>query len=697
MYCHHCMSRLPDGASFCEHCHHSPTVQAAPHRLAAGTILGGRYLIGDAIGEGGFGITYIGLDVNLEIKVAIKEFYPHGYANRNNGVTNDVTLITTRELSYFDNAKGRFLAEAKSIAKFSDEPSIVDVRDYFTENNTAYIVMEYIDGITLAAHIKRNGVFGADALFQHMTPLMKALDRMHRQSVIHRDISPDNIMIDTDGSFRLMDFGSARYFAGENKRTMSVILKPGYAPFEQYSTEGDQGPWTDVYGLSATMYKCVTGVTPPDAMSRCQQDKLQLPSSMGIAITPSQENTIMLGMRVYPDERLQSIGEMFSVLSGNTDRYDAYIGVESSTMLADDVRDDVSTRRSYRDGFSRELISQNEPPRRKNTIGVIVAVILIVTLLIIGGVIAFFMTRNNNKDSDTPTDQTVTESNRVTVPDVSGKKFSDAKSELENLGLTVETSYEPSDTVAKDYVIRQSVDAERTLNVGETVMLYVSKGIEEMDSPTEASKTSSAVKDQSIDVDGETEKIRSHYYTTQDDPGDQYEIGGVTYYYKNGSVTKAICPSGYDNWDYTRWYFYSDGKLYFAFVFDGSEEHRLYFVNDTLIRYIDDNGNIMDFGSINCPFESRVKTEAYSLPGLKGPAVSTGNTVPYLVKVFPVTKVYAQASSDADVVMTLDEENVYTIVEEQVADGSRWGRLKSGAGWLNLNSVFANGGYVLND
>lgn len=686
------MSKLPDDAAFCEHCHQAPIVHSAPHRLSAGTILHGKYLIGDVIGEGGFGITYIGIDITLELKVAVKEFYPHGYANRNSSVTNDVTLVNTKELAYFDNAKERFLAEAKSIAKFSDESAIVDVRDYFTENNTAYIVMEYIDGITLAEHIKKNGVFGADDLFYRMTPLMQALERMHRQSVIHRDISPDNIMIDSDGAFKLMDFGSARYFAGENKRTMSVILKPGYAPFEQYSTEGNQGPWTDVYGLSATIYKCITGVTPPDALSRCQQDKLQPPSSLGVAITSAQENAIMRGLRVYPNDRLQSVGEMFSLLSGNAAKAAPFVAAGMNTMLADDRFDEMSTRRSYRDGYSRMSMSQNMLPK-KNHVGVIVAVIIIITLLIIGSVVTFLIMRNNTKSAEPSTDQSVTESDKVTVPDVSGKKLSDAQAELEALGLSVETTFETSDTIAKDYVIRQSVEAERSLSIGDTVMLYVSKGVEETDAPAEVKKPDSAP-EKSVDVDGEVEKIRTQYYATQSNPGDEYEIDGVTYYYRNGNVTKAVCPSGFNEWNYTRWYFYSDGELYFAFVFSGSEEHRLYFADGTLIRYIDSNGTTMNYGSISCPFESQVKNEAYSLSGLNGPPKSNSYSVPYLVRIFPVTKVYDAPSNDAGVAMTLDEENVYTIVEERVADGNRWGRLKSGAGWLNLDAVFRNGGYM---
>ena len=201
----------------------------------------------------------------------------------------------------------------------------------------------------------------------------------------------------------------------------------------------------------------------------------------------------------------------------------------------------------------------------------------------------------------------------VTVTDVSGKKLSDAVRDLEELGLTVEKEYEESETVSKDYVIRQSIAAGRTLNKGDTVMLVVSSG-----KPQQAQQQSSedAVKTnpkKSFDVDSEVAQIRIDYYETQENPGTEKTVNGITYYSQNGDTTKIVCKNGTSGWGYSREYFYKNGKLYFAFIFDGTIEHRLYFADDTLIRYIDNKSVTYDYGNIQCPFESKALSEAYQL------------------------------------------------------------------------------------
>ena len=224
MYCYNCMNELKEGTDYCYHCAKKSTPDNIPHHLAPGTILENKYLVGNALGEGGFGITYIGYDLNLDLKIAIKEFYPSGYANRNNTVSNKVTLNYQNNGEYFKKGRDSFLREAKSIAKFSKESGIVDVRDFFTENDTAYIIMEFIDGVTLSKHTSEKGLFDACEIFRLMIPIMKSLEKMHREGIIHRDISPDNIMYTEDGTLKLMDFGSARYFSGAEQKTMSVVL-----------------------------------------------------------------------------------------------------------------------------------------------------------------------------------------------------------------------------------------------------------------------------------------------------------------------------------------------------------------------------------------------------------------------------------------------------------------------------------------
>ncbi len=602
MYCYHCMSRVANNASFCTACGKPLAVKASPGLLKPGTVLNHRYMIGEAIGKGGFGITYIGLDMNLDMKVAVKEFFPDGYAKRNSDVSNHVEL-NYGENEVFTNARQSFLDEARKIAMFSREDAVVDVREFFAANNTAYIVMEYIEGITLSRYLKENGVFNVNDILSRMMPLMQALKAMHGEDVIHRDISPDNIMMTEKGDLKLMDFGSARYFYRGIQRTSSVVLKPGYAPIEQYSVNGSQGPWTDVYGLCATIYKCITGVTPPNAPERSRQDTLRAPSTLGVRISPDTERALLQGMRIEPMRRLQNMDALISAFQNS-------VGFAVQSRV-NPVREEPLHR-------SQPPVPQ--PEKKSSAVPIVIAVIAV--LLIVGGVVTFFILRNQNKNrgdvsptaaatvspTEASTEAPTEESKTVTMPDVAGKKLSDAQSQLEALGLKVEVTRENSDSVAKDYVIRQAMDAGRELQKGDTVMLYVSDGAAK---PTEAPQSKPDTP--TYDVAGEVENIRTLYYATQADPGKEDTRGDVSYYVKSGAVTKIVCQNGYNSWGYSREYFYDKGKLYFAFIYDGTEEHRLYFKDGMLIRYIDDHGNVTDFGGISCPFESKAKNEAAGL------------------------------------------------------------------------------------
>ncbi|MBQ3953274.1 MAG: serine/threonine protein kinase [Ruminococcus sp.] len=317
MHCFHCMHELPAGGTgFCPRCGKPAQEPNAPHQLAAGTILNNRYLVGNVIGEGGFGITYIGFDRSLDVPVAIKEYYPSSCANRLSNYSNDITITYGDGYDYFVNGQERFLKEAKSIAKFTDDNGIVDVRDYFTANNTAYIVMEYLEGIDLRRYIKQYGVFRPDAIFRLMLPIMRALGKIHGAGIIHRDISPDNIMYLHDGTLKLTDFGAARQFSDYELKTMSVVLKPGYAPYEQYSRKGNQGPWTDVYSLCATIYTCITGKTPPDSLDRSRGEALAPPSALGVNISPALETILMRGMSLSVEGRIRTAEELKRLTEG---------------------------------------------------------------------------------------------------------------------------------------------------------------------------------------------------------------------------------------------------------------------------------------------------------------------------------------------------------------------------------------------
>ena len=314
-YCYNCMEPLM-GEGNCPKCGSDGNISVPAHHLLPGTILNGKFCVGRALGEGGFGITYIGRDVKLDMKVAIKEYYPNGYVSRSNTISSQVNdSVTEGRKDFFEKGRERFLREAQILAKFSGEAGVVDVRDFFEENNTAYIIMEYLDGVDLKNYLKQNGVMRAERVVELLTPVMLSLKKVHARGLIHRDISPDNIMIVGD-KVKLLDFGAARTVSAEANKSLSVMLKPGYAPEEQYRSKGKQGPWTDIYALCATMYKCITGITPDDATQRVFSDEVKAPSALGVAISPEIERAIMRGMSVNQNDRYQTIDDLIRGLQG---------------------------------------------------------------------------------------------------------------------------------------------------------------------------------------------------------------------------------------------------------------------------------------------------------------------------------------------------------------------------------------------
>lgn len=300
---------------------------ASPHHLPLKTILAGKYLIGRVLGEGGFGITYLGWDLNLGVKIAVKEYYPMGFVTREHNATSSVLPYFGDKAAFFAAGRDRFVDEAKSLAKFYGLPGIVAVKDFFLENNTAYIVMEFVEGKTLKQMLAdAGGRLPAATVFEMMKPLMRSLSEVHGAGVIHRDISPDNIMVTKEGNVKLLDFGAARDYADSGNRSLSVMLKPGYAPEEQYRTRGVQGPWSDVYALCATIYRAITGVNPPESVERLRADELEAPSALGAAIDPACEKALLKGMAVLQTDRYQSVIELYEALY--SEQYAAGIPIE---------------------------------------------------------------------------------------------------------------------------------------------------------------------------------------------------------------------------------------------------------------------------------------------------------------------------------------------------------------------------------
>lgn len=316
------------------------------HCLRKGTRLIGRYTIEGVLGQGGFGITYLGIDELHEKKVAIKEFFPQGIVTRNIEYQDTVTVTFVGEKDNYEKGKERFLKEARTMAKFSKDEGIVKALDFFEINNTAYIVMEYLEGVTLKQYLRENKRIDAEDLVELLVPLIEALDEIHSQGLIHRDISPDNIMVLPDGRIKLMDFGAARDYTEFGEKSLSIVLKPGYAPPEQYQTHGVQGPWTDIYALCATMYKCITGENPPDAIERVMDDHLKKISEFGIAIPPQEEAAIIKGMSVSAKDRYQDIKDFCEDLYGGYEEISVPENEEREIkpdLIKENVEDKVNT------------------------------------------------------------------------------------------------------------------------------------------------------------------------------------------------------------------------------------------------------------------------------------------------------------------------------------------------------------------
>lgn len=305
-------------ASCCKRCgtDNNAISAAKPYHLPPGTVLCRRYVVGKVLGEGGFGITYIGIDQVLSKRVAVKEYYPSGIARRDNSVSADVT-VSSDMTKWFEKGVERFLLEAKIAAAFSDEDGIVNVQDYFQQNRTAYIVMDYLDGENLKEYVKNNGTMSFNTLIGLLVPVMRALKDMHAKGMIHRDVSPDNIMLTKKGTLKLTDFGSAKYYTSD-ERQKAIILKPGYAPEEQYRSNSEQGPFTDVYSLCATIYTCITGKVPLAGPERVKNDTLKTPSQLGADIRPSQEKALMRGMAVLAENRTPDMDTLFRELTGRS-------------------------------------------------------------------------------------------------------------------------------------------------------------------------------------------------------------------------------------------------------------------------------------------------------------------------------------------------------------------------------------------
>ena len=301
----------------CPVCGYDPSrVNGLEYTLPPQTILAGKYLVGRMLGQGGFGITYIGWDIALERKVAIKEYYPNGLVGRSQA---NRTHLVWYSGSLAEQARKEgmdaFLREARKMTKVSAIPRVVQVRDLFYENGTAYIVMDFVEGWTLKKQLEAKGPMTWSQLKPLLLPVAQAMEQVHRAGLIHRDLSPDNIMLTPGGDVRILDLGAAKDLKKGSGVSSMHVAKGGFSPPEQYFQQGASGPYTDVYALAATAYYALTGQVPVPAIDRMNKDSLRwdLPELSGVP-----ENVVTAlrrAMSLRSQDRPQTMGEFTALLT----------------------------------------------------------------------------------------------------------------------------------------------------------------------------------------------------------------------------------------------------------------------------------------------------------------------------------------------------------------------------------------------
>jgi len=275
----------------------------------------GRYELQAVLGHGGFGITYRAWDSELDRAVAIKEYLPSDISIRVDGST--VKAKSGGDRESFEWGLERFVAEARALARFERSGAIVRVYDYLQANGTAYMVMALVDGEPLSAIYRREAPLDEARLMAIVLPVLEGLDDVHRAGFLHRDIKPSNILIRPGGEPVLIDFGAARQALGEKSRSITSVFTPGYAPFEQYTSSGKQGPWTDIYALAATLYHGVVGRIPPQATDRIREDAMEPAVRAGAGrYSHGFLAAIDAGLEVFEDRRPQTLAQWRALLTG---------------------------------------------------------------------------------------------------------------------------------------------------------------------------------------------------------------------------------------------------------------------------------------------------------------------------------------------------------------------------------------------
>lgn len=486
------------------------------HYLPPGSFLkNGDYMVGKVLGEGGFGITYIGFDQNLLSRIAIKEYYPAGFAGRDISSGNhDVCAYGGDAAEVYRKGLDAFLKEARMLTRFSAMEGIVKVRNLFEENKTAYIVMEYVEGVSVKKYVQRNGKIAPEQVLKMMEQPIQALQAVHEENLVHRDVSADNLMIGQNGKITLIDFGAARSSNVMDEKTRTTICKQGFSALEQYSKEGKQGPWTDVYSICATMYYMLTGIVPKNSTERIVDDMVVPLNQMDdILLAQDKKEAIMTGMKVKSSERFQNMKMLYSALYGES--YKDKGGAETDFVIPKVQEPDMPAGKreleSKTGGITallgevlQELRGKRSRRKRKKLLrGIAGTVVIAVFLaLVLWNTRGFLFTKDAGvkeqaaqtqaKPTDVPkptktpkltgtpeptgTSKPSEPPDVVKMPKVNGMKKAAAIERIKKKGFRYRVIMRNSNTIAAGTVIRANISAGTTVKKGKTIVLFVSRG-----------------------------------------------------------------------------------------------------------------------------------------------------------------------------------------------------------------------------
>ncbi|MBE5932152.1 MAG: PASTA domain-containing protein [Lachnospiraceae bacterium] len=440
--CMGCMEMYDYDLDACPHCGFKESeYKKIGYHLAPHSTLVDTYVVGKAIGYGGFGVTYVGYNAILEKKVAIKEYLPGEFATRSPGDTTVTAFTGDKEQAYYKGLD-QFEQEAKRLAKLKNKDGIVDIFDSFRANNTVYIIMECLEGETLKDLIKREKKLSVTKATNIIVAVLEALKEVHEDGIIHRDISPENIFITKAGEVKLIDFGAARNATTGLSKSLSVIVKQGYAPPEQYFSKGKQGTWTDVYATAATYYKMLTGITPDDSMERKGKDSLVPPSKLKVKLSKRQENALLNALELDVKNRTATVDEFLNGLTGEKGK------------------------------VKRTKVKKEKVDLGKMSLKTKLAIVLGAATVACAFVIGYQVVRDN-----IISDQESLEDNQVYVPNVLNMSYEEAEAILTQNGLVAKiTKREFKNDMPPNIVIEQGIVAGDIVDKGTEISIVISNG-----------------------------------------------------------------------------------------------------------------------------------------------------------------------------------------------------------------------------